>query len=169
MSENKNKLNISKLNLILGCLIILTTLFSGVVSYLLYSDSQKQAEAADRIEEIAKTDFIKYDDPILVSDKEVSLCGDIGLTFSRTSSLAVELNSETKLNKLQQDGSILERVDGRVTGKVEPSENKKLSVTKKIPCEVEPGTYYFSGIFNYTYEGVTKEVTWQSEKFEVIP
>jgi hypothetical protein len=165
MSDKSTKLPFTTVVLIV--FIVLTTLFSGFVSFIFYQNHEESVKAAELKQSLIDSNFVTYQDPILVGKEEVGACQEQSLIFIRNSEIFANLSSSSQLNRILDDGATYKRFDERINDRVEPGEGKAFKVSKKIPCEFEPGTYFYDGITGYTYEGVEKSIPWKSQEFTV--
>lgn len=110
-----------------------------------------------------KTAYYFIKSPILVEKKLYKPCDSVLVHLYRESLIATTAVSVKELVLVKSNEEVIkEKTDLALTvGK------ENIDVRWKLPCQLDDGEYYFRGVVTYSVNGMEKNTTFETEKFNV--
>lgn len=116
---------------------------------------------------IDDTQYLSVRYPISLDRYEYEKCDDQVLYSKYTSLIDLSVESHNELNKINDDGSFTVVFKEARWGNFLAGDSKNFSVVLQIPCDTEPGIYFWSGIKTYEVKNHKKNYSFITDSFEV--
>lgn len=108
---------------------------------------------------------IRY--PISVDKTEYKPCEYQTLFSTYTAQFNVNVESHNELNRLNEDGSFTKVYSEIKYKNFDKAVGRPYSVQLQIPCDLEDGTYFWSGIKEYKINSHIKGYSFTTDSFDV--
>ena len=120
---------------------------------------------------IDKTEYYSIISPAVIKQKTVVPCSNVEIVVTRQSLIDIATEGRRSLIMELRSGNEVESVKIRTIAV--PIEVRKtegytnVTIIDELPCDLDPGIYYYSGVVPYMIRNAEKTESWYSEYFVV--
>lgn len=116
---------------------------------------------------IDDTDYLVVRYPMSVEPSEVEACDDITVFSTYTALDDIQAISYNDWMRLNEDGTYTKVDTTSRSGNFPKGEGETFSVDLEVPCRLDPGTYFISGVKKYTHKDAERSYSFITDAFHV--
>lgn len=160
MTEHIDRLK-QHINLQLKYILMFATLFT-LLSIIAHEGSHLYFSYFD------KTKYYDIVNPITVEKRTNYACGYVDAYIHRKVLAPIQGTSVKQLTLIRRDNGLNQRVQSYVTA-IQADVGEATVITHwRLPCDIDPGTYFFEGTVAYKIGDIQKTTHFYTETFDVV-
>jgi hypothetical protein len=105
--------------------------------------------------------------PMSLDKSEYNACDKQTLFSTYTAQFNIAVTSNNDLNKINEDGTFTKVFSEIRNNTFLEAEEKPFSIQIKVPCDIEPGIYFWSSVETYKVDDYIKNYSFTTDSFEV--